>query len=204
VNLDTGIAPTTPALDVVAYVLAALAAGQWERVADAVEPASLDQFRSWELRFIGVQMRSKPRSREQMAEDLPGAPEAVVNWFADQEAAGMARERRWTPGLLGVKSFAALGRLSARELFVRWLAASYQGAIPWQTVPPHPPRLHRLLLGFVPESRPDEELAHVLYREQDNPRYGDRVRTTTLVLTPGGWRVSAVDTALLLPADDPE
>lgn len=190
--------------EVVRRVFAALNDGNWIVVAEHADEVSLDRFHRWETRLLRAQMGVLPATAEELRGDLPGAAEAVLDWLMDEEAARVAREREWPAGLLGVDDVRDLQSLPAAELFVRWLAASYRGAIPWQSEPPQPPRLNRLVLGAVRDVRVGELLAHVVYRQEDNPAFGATVALTTVQSTPAGWRIDATDTALLLPASPPQ
>ncbi len=182
-------------------VIGALNVGRWSLVAECADEASLERFRRWELRLLQTRTGFLPRTPDELAEDLPGAPEAVLDWFMDQEAASLADDRQsWPSGLLGVDSVGTLASLPAAELFARWLAASYQGEIPWQ-VPPsqREPRLNRVVIGAAREVRVSGLLAHVVYRQDDDPSFEGGVRLTTVRHGREGWRIDATDTGLLLP-----
>jgi hypothetical protein len=199
--IETTVPAESPE-EVVRRVIGALNVGRWSLVAECAHDASLERFRRWELRLLQAHTGSLPSTPDELAEDLPGAPESVLDWFMDQEAASLASERqRWPSGLLGVDSVDALVSLPAAELFVRWLAASYEGAIPWQ-VPPsqQEPHLNRVVIGVAREVRVSELLAHVVYRQHDDPSLEGSVRLTTVRYAPGGWRIDATDAGLLLPA----
>lgn len=121
----------------------------------------------------------------------------------DQDAAAVARTRVWPPGLMGVQDVDDLAGLPAPDLFVRWLAASFEGTIPWQLAPPQPPRLNRRVVGSAREVRDGDLLAYVVYARADDPRRGAPMTLTTVRSTPTGWRIDATDTQLLLPAHLP-
>ena len=189
--------------EVVRRVFSALNEGNWTIVAEHADEVSLDRFCRWETRLLRAHMGVLPATAEELRADLRGAGEAVLDWLMDEETARVARQRQWPVGLLGVDDVHDLQSLPAAELFVRWLAASYQGAIPWQVEPPQPPRLNRLVLGAVRDVRVGELYAHVVYRQEDNPAFGVKVTLTTVQSTTAGWRIDATDTALLLPACRP-
>jgi hypothetical protein len=199
--IETAV-PAESREEVVRRVIGALSVGRWSLVAECAHDASLERFRRWELRLLQAHTGALSRTPDELAEDLPGAPEAVLDWFMDQEAASLANEcQRWPSGLLGVDSVDALVSLPATELFVRWHAASYEGAIPWQ-VPPsqQEPSLNRVVIGVAREVRVSELLAHVVYRQHDDPSLEGSVRLTTVRYAPAGWRIDAMDMGLLLPA----
>lgn len=198
-----GRAPAEAPEEAVRRVFAALNAGQWPLVAEYADEERLEQFRRWELCLMRAQMGRLPRSAVELAGDLPGQPEAVLSWLMDEEAARVARERHWPSGLMGVEDVDDLAGVPAAELFVRWLAATYEGSVPWQIQPPQPPRLNRRVIGAVRDVRMGELLAHVVYRQEDDPALGAQVRLTTVRSTPSGWRIDATDTAFLLPANHP-
>lgn len=197
-----GNAPAEAPEAVVRRVFAALNAGQWSLVAEYADEGRLEEFRRWELRLLRAQVGRLPPTAEELRADLPTQAEAVLDWFMDEEAARLARLRGWPPGLMGVDDVDDLTGVPAAELFVRWLAATYAGAVPWQ-VPPEPPRLNRRVIGAVRDVRVGELLAHVVYRQEDDPAVGSRVTLTTVRSTPSGWRIDATDTALLLPVHYP-
>lgn len=195
-----GRAPAESPEDVVRRVIAALNAGNWHFVADSADGGSLERFRRFELALLRAQMGRPPTTPEELAEAIPGAADAVLEWFMDQDAAAAARARRWPSGLMGVEDVDDLEGVPAADLFTRWLAASYEGAVPWQVAPPQPPRLNRRVIGSIRDVRGGELLAYVVYQKGDDPRSGAPVTLTTVRSTPAGWRIDATDTELLLPA----
>jgi hypothetical protein len=191
------------AAKVVRAVFRALSDREWEAVVDRVRPAALRSFRQFELTFIRASLRNLPRTAEQIAEDL-GAPPAVAEWFAQGEANQAAAERKWTPGVFGADSFEELRALDARLFFIRWLAATYEGSVPWQAFGGSGRKLRRKVLGSVVESGGWRTRAHVVYREQDDPEFSSRVEVTTLVHDPDrGWMIEA-DVRLLAPSHEDE
>jgi hypothetical protein len=195
------VKPDTPD-EVVRRVINAVNEHEWEIVADAAHEDSLVQFRLWELVIISAMTGAPDAGRDQ--DDLCG-PEIVLQSVMERRVLQVAGERRWTQGLLGVNGPDELERLSPRELFIRWLNASYDGAIPWQYAPATAfPSLNRRVLGAVPEIRVGGNVAHVVFRQHDDPAGGESVVVTTVRETPVGWRIDATDTGLLLPAGRPE
>lgn len=196
--------PLLPAADVVREVFRALNAREWEAVADRVRPASLRSFRRYRLAFIRASLRNVPRTAAQIAEDLGGAPPAVGEWFAQGKARQAAGEKKWTPGVFGVDDFAELRALEPREFFVRWLAGTYEGSIPWQAYGGSGRKLRRRVLGSVAERRGRRTRAHVVYREQDDPDFESTVEVTTLIHdAERGWMIDA-DIGLLAPSHEDE
>lgn len=198
-----GTAPAEAPEAVVRRVFAALNAGDWSLVAEYADGERLEEFRRWELRLLHAQVGRLPPTAEELRGDLPSQAEAVLEWFMDEEAARLARLRGWPSGLMGVEDVDDLTNLPAAELFVRWLDATYAGRVPWQVAPPQPPLLNRRVIGAVRDVRVGELLAHVVYRQEDDPAAGSRVTLTTVRSTPAGWRIDATDTALLLPVHYP-
>lgn len=187
--------------DVVRRVFGALKAGDWQLVAESAHEESLERFRRWELRFLEIQTGARPLTPDELGDVIPKAPGPVLDWFMDQETAALARERQgWPPGLLGVDNVGELAALPGAELFRRWLAASYAGEIPWQVAPSERADLNRAVIGCAREVRVSAMLAHVVYRQHDDPESDAAVRVTTVRYAPGGWKIDAADTALLLPA----
>jgi hypothetical protein len=66
------------------------------------------------------------------------------------------------------------------------------------------PILNRRVLGVVPEARVGGNLAHVVFRQHDDPAGGESIVVTSVRETPTGWRFDATDNGLLLPAIHPE
>ena len=183
-------------------VFAALNSANWHIVAESAHPDSLQQFRRFELAVLRAQMGRSPSTAEALAAAIPGAPEVVLHWFMDQNAAAAARTRLWPPGLMGVEDVDDLACVPAADLFVRWLAASYAGTIPWQLAPPQPSRLNRRVIGSAREVLDGDVVAYVVYARADDPRRAP-VTLTTVRSTPAGWLIDATDTQLLLPAHMP-
>lgn len=198
-----GSAPAEAPEELVRRVIAALNAGHWQLVAESAWRESLERFRRFELALLRARAGRPPGSVDDLIEVLPGTADAVLQWFMDEEAAAVARRQEWPSGLMGVEDVDDLEALPAEELFVRWLAASYAGTVPWQVPPPRPPRLNRCVLGSVREVREGELLAHVVYRKERGPLDGAAVTLTTVRSTDAGWRIDATDTQLLLPAFHP-
>jgi hypothetical protein len=195
-----GRALAEPPEEVVRRVIAALNAGNWELVAESADAESLERFRRFELAVLRAQMGRPPSTPEELTGAIPGAAEAVLQWLMDEDAAAVARKREWPAGLMGVVDVDDLAVLPAPDLFIRWLAASFGGTIPWQLAPPQPPRLNRRVVGSTREVRDGDLLAYVVYARADDPRRGAPVTLTTVRSTPAGWRIDATDTQLLLPA----
>jgi hypothetical protein len=190
--------------EVVRRVINAVNEHQWEVVADAAHEDSLVQFRLWELLIIRA-MTVAPDGAADPGQDDRHGPEMALLQVMERAALQVARDRRWTQGLLGVDGLDELEKLAPRDLFIRWLGASYDGAIPWQYAPgADSPVLNRRVLGVVPEIRVGGNVAHVVFRQHDDPACGESVGVTTVRETPAGWRIDATDTGLLLPAARPE
>lgn len=187
--------------DVVRRVLGALKSGDWQLVAESAHDDGLERFRRWELRLLEMQTGARPLTPDELGDVARTASGPVLDWLMDQEVAALARERQgWPAGLMGVDTVEELAALPGVELFRRWLAASYAGEIPWQVAPAGGAALNRAIIGHVREVRVSAMLAHVVYRQHDDPDADASVRLTTVRYAPGGWKVDATDTALLLPA----
>ena len=195
--------------EVVRTVFRALNTGDWEAVAALMPTKELDRFRRTELRFIEIQIADRPRSVEEFAADVPGMPREEVERLSSQEVAMFERERRWRrPHDIGCSSIEEMKELTARELFLRWLDASYRSTPDWHAgVSSGKDRrtVNRMVLGSVPEIREARVLAHVVYRHHDDPDFPSGICFTTLqhgtvqgLATEDGWRIR-LDYRLLLP-----
>lgn len=197
--------------DVVRTAAIAIEEERWADLIPLVAPEALAPFTNSFAESLRRMAERTPRTAEEIRAEQPWLPLAVAEFHAEEERVAI---ERGLPQLLrewGVSDFSELNACTPEELFVRYMAANSPGARlrhawavshtpvddPEAEVAKYPPRPRRMtVVGSVVE----DQYAHVVFREH----YGDDsasitpfVRLTTLVRTPGGWRLQ-MDGSLLV------
>ena len=192
---------------VVRAAFAALDEKRWMDVAALMHPEALEQFRTEQLQWA--------RSWEERPPRDPAMPEAVAEWFAQQQE----RFRRSEGSMIawrfaGVQSSEELRKLSAAEMFARHLQArdpreeatraleATDQPLPPEIVDQMTPRSEREVVGSVAES---ESLVDVVYRTAPAPAFNPwasaKVDVVRVARTPAGWRILSAGEPFRLESD---
>lgn len=192
--------PESPAA-VADSFLSRMARQDFPGATELVDSTSMEVFRMSSIQSA----RSEDSLRKVVRQRRTDVPPAVAEWLEatarnSREVYGSYLERE-----LGVSTVAELERLTAREVFARWLAARHPGTeFERMRAMSNDPRVRELpsllvkgrapiLLGTVTAS---DSLAYAVFHDSEST--GPMPSVLPVRLTPHGWRIPAVEAEMAI------
>jgi hypothetical protein len=183
-------APASPRT-VVEESFAALAAKNWDGVAELAAPQFLDQFRQKQLFYAEDDERQRMEKKKNP--DSYGLPKCVQKYFESQQG---NFSKRFLENFAGVDNLLQLEVLTPAQFFAAWLAGTKNLKSEDQAAGPRIVIPSRTIFGEVVEG---DSIAHVLYRRVPSPP-GDNdqgIKVITLRRYDGVWKIYPNDDMIL-------